>query len=203
MNWLIATVLLMVVVVVIVGGWSGGALPPTKGDRYEADLAPGGEVKMRIQSSDLRIVGSDENKIRVHYWGDRRTPSGVSVQLNSSGKTAKLNIQGGPSSDFHVEVQVPKRSDLYARMFAGEMNVSGISGDKDVEVNTGKLTVIIENPSDYRRVDGAVLTGNLNGEAFGVAKGGLFRSFEQKGPGEYRLHARVGAGELRLVPSGQ
>jgi hypothetical protein len=31
-----------------------------------------------------------------------------------------------------------------------------------------------------------------------VEKGGLFRSFEERGNGKYRLHAHVGAGELTL-----
>jgi hypothetical protein len=44
----------------------------------------------------------------------------------------------------------------------------------------------------------SVNSGELNARTFDVEKGGLFRSFERSGPGKYRLHAHVGAGELDL-----
>jgi len=47
-------------------------------------------------------------------------------------------------------------------------------------------------------VDASVNSGELNAAAFNVEKGGLFRSFSQSGPGKYRMHAHVGAGELDL-----
>jgi hypothetical protein len=41
-----------------------------------------------------------------------------------------------------------------------------------------------------------VHAGSIAASAFEVSKGGLFRSFEQKGPGNYRLHAHVATGEI-------
>jgi hypothetical protein len=39
----------------------------------------------------------------------------------------------------------------------------------------------------------------LNAPAFGVSKGGLFRSFQRESlGGRYRLHADVGAGDIVL-----
>jgi hypothetical protein len=42
------------------------------------------------------------------------------------------------------------------------------------------------------------MTGSIEASAFDVSKDGLFRSFEQHGPGKYRLHAHVLAGEIEL-----
>jgi len=42
------------------------------------------------------------------------------------------------------------------------------------------------------------MTGSIEASAFDVSKGGLFRSFEQQGPGKYRLHAHVMTGEIDL-----
>jgi len=42
------------------------------------------------------------------------------------------------------------------------------------------------------------MAGSIESPAFGVSKGGLFRSFEQQGPGNYRLHATVMTGEIAL-----
>jgi len=97
-----------------------------------------------------------------------------------------------------MTVEVPKTSNLYVRMFAGQMNVSDITGDKDVELHAGQLNMDIGKPEDYFRVEASVLTGSVEASAFNVSKGGLFRSFEHGGPGKYRLHAHVGAGEIDL-----
>jgi len=83
-------------------------------------------------------------------------------------------------------------------MFAGEMNVNGISGDKDVELHAGQLTMELGKPEDYAHVDASVLSGDLEASAFDVSKGGLFRSFDRSGPGKYRVHAHVGAGQIEL-----
>jgi len=66
-----------------------------------------------------------------------------------------------------------------------------------VELSFGDLT-IEANPEDYAHVDASVYSGDLDAEPFAISKGGLFRSFEKRGPGKYRLHAHVGAGELML-----
>jgi hypothetical protein len=97
-----------------------------------------------------------------------------------------------------MTVEVPKTSNLYVRMFAGQMNLSDITGDKDVELHAGQLNMDIGKPEDYFRVEASVLTGAVEASAFNVSKGGLFRSFEHGGPGKYRLHAHVGAGEIDL-----
>jgi hypothetical protein len=43
-----------------------------------------------------------------------------------------------------------------------------------------------------------VWAGDLKAPPFQVNKGGLFRSFDWRGKGPYRLHAKLKAGDLRL-----
>ena len=167
---------------------------------YEMDLRRHGEVRMHIQPSDLRISGSDEEKIKVHYWSNRDDSSDVKVRLESSGNTANVSVSNGPHNDFHVEIQIPKKSDLYLRIGAGKVDVNNVAGDKNIELSAGELDVQVGDADDYSEVEASVYTGDLNASPFGVNKGGLFRSFHKKGPGEYRLHAHVGAGQIRLVP---
>jgi hypothetical protein len=176
------------------------AVPPdyTK-ESVEADFPAGGLIRMHIRSGELRIVGSDESKIRVHYLGKKIDKSGdVKVSLKTTGNAAELSVNGGPRNDFQIEVQVPRNSNLYLRMPFGEVRIDSLTGDKDVELHAGELTLGIGQPEDYFRVDTSVYTGDLDTGPFGVEKGGLFRSFEEKGSGQYRLHAHVGAGELTL-----
>jgi hypothetical protein len=167
-------------------------------DHFQADFS-GGHVRMHIRSGAIKIMGSDEKKIQVHYSGKNADQyKDVKVSLKTSGDVGELNISGGPRNEFEIEVQVPKSSNLYLRIMAGEVVVAGISGDKDVELSFGDLTIEVSKTEDYAHVDASVYSGELDAEPFAISKGGLFRSFQKQGPGTYRLHAHVGAGTLTL-----
>jgi hypothetical protein len=168
-------------------------------DHFETDFPSGGHLRMHIRSGAIKIMGTDEKKIRVHYSGENAERyKDVRVSLKTSGDVGELNISGGPRNEFEIEVQIPKSSNLYLRIMAGEVVVAGVSGDKDVELSFGDLTIEVSKTEDYAHVDASVYSGELDAEPFAISKGGLFRSFEKQGPGTYRLHAHVGAGELTL-----
>ena len=168
-------------------------------ESFEADFASGGQLRMHIRSGDLRVTGSNENKIRVNYSGKNAgKTSDVKVSLKTVGNYAELRVSGGPHNDFRIEIQVPMNSGLYLRMPAGDLQVDGITGDKDVEIHAGDMTLGVGKADDYGHVDASVNAGDLDAEPFGVSKGGLFRSFDKHLSGKYRLHAHVGAGDLVL-----
>jgi hypothetical protein len=168
-------------------------------ESFEADFVSGGQLRMHVRSGDLRVIGSNENKIRVNYSGKNAgKTSDVKVSLKTIGNSAELRVSGGPHNDFRIEIQVPKNSGLYLRMPAGDLEVDGITGDKDVEIHAGDMTLGVGKADDYGHVDASVNAGDLDAEPFGVSKGGLFRSFDKHGSGKYRLHAHAGAGDLVL-----
>jgi len=169
-------------------------------DNFDADFPSGGQLRLHIRSSDLRIIGSDENKIKIRYWGKNAAARDVKVSLKTLGNTGELRVHGGPHYDFQIEIFVPRTSDLYLRMPAGDAEVKGIVGNKDVEIHAGDLTLAVGAPEQYARADASVLAGDLDAGPFGVSKDGLFRSFHKQGAGKYRLHAHVGAGDLTLKP---
>ena len=168
-------------------------------DSFQADFVSGGQLRMHIRSGALRVIGSDENKIRVNYSGKNGSKtSDVTVSLKTVGNYAELRVSGGPHNDFRIEIQVPKNSGLYLRMPAGDLEVNGLTGDKDVEIHAGDMTLGVGKADEYGHVDASVNAGDLDAQPFGVSKGGLFRSFDKHGSGKYRLHAHVGAGDLVL-----
>ena len=162
----------------------------------EAKFASGGQVRMELCSSAVNVVGENSERVRVAYdahYGDE-----VKVRLDVVDNHADLRVTGCPHNNFQMTIEVPKSSDLYVRMFAGQMEVRGICGDKDVSMSAGQLTLNVGKPEDYGHVSASVTSGDLQASAFDVEKGGLFRSFDKSGPGKYRLHAHVGAGQLEL-----
>ncbi|HXJ88824.1 MAG TPA: hypothetical protein VMS18_18545 [Candidatus Binatia bacterium] len=161
----------------------------------EAKFVSGGRIRMDLCSSGIQIVGTDESAVRVSYYPERDT---VRVRVRVSGDLADLRLTGCPHNNFHAQIEIPKSSALYVRMFAGQLDVSDVTGDKDVELTFGQLNLDVGKTEQYARVDASVNSGEINAAAFDVEKGGLFRSFDQHGPGKYRLHAHVGAGQVDL-----
>ena len=120
------------------------------------------------------------------------------IRIKTAGSRAEIRSTGCPHNNFRMTIEVPKSSNLYVHMFAGELEITGVTGNKDVHLSAGQLSMDIGDPKDYSHVEASVSSGELDSPPFNVSKGGLFRSFDRDGPGKYKLIAHVGAGELDL-----
>ncbi len=166
---------------------------------FAVEFPSGNRVRIHLRSGDFRIVGRENNKISVRLEGKNSSNAqDLTVRFKRADHDADLRISGGPRNGLQVTVEVPAASSLYVRMPAGDLSVEGVSGDKDVELHAGDLTISVGNAADYGRVDASVLSGDLEAPPFGESHGGLFRSFDKRGSGKYMLHAHVGAGDLTL-----
>ena len=197
MRWLLLSCL--VLCPLFSAAQSAGAVKQVDSSHYEMDFSRNGKVRLHIQSCALQISGSDEDKIKVNYWSDHKDSSDAKVEMKASGNTAEVSVSKGPHNNFHVEIEVPRVSDLYLRMTAGQVDIDDVSGDKDVKLSAGQLTIEVGDAKDYRDAEASVYTGELDASPFGVSKAGLFRSFHTKGTGDRRLYAHVGTGQISLV----
>ena len=160
----------------------------------EKDFVSGGRIEIRLESGDYDIRASTDNRIHVR-WNEA---SGARVKLTTNGKSADLRVENTPHNNFHATIEVPALADVRIRLTAGNLSVSGIKGDKDIELNAGNLNISVGSSSDWGDVDASVTAGDLNAPAFQEVRGGLFRSFKWKGPGKYRLHVHAMAGDINL-----
>jgi hypothetical protein len=166
---------------------------------FSTGFTSGGHLRVQLRSGDFRIVGTDANKVTVQLSGKNAGDArDLTVRFKPSSTGAELRISGGPRNDLQVTIHVPKNTGLFVRMPAGELVLDGISGDKDLELHAGDLTISGCNAADYSRVDASVMAGDLEAPPFGESHGGLFRSFHKSGPGKYHLYAHVGAGDLTM-----
>ncbi len=166
---------------------------------FSVAFPSGGKLRIQLRSGDFRIVGSDDNKITVKLSGTKAADArDLTVHFKPSSSEAELRVSGGPKNELQVTINIPKNTGLFVRMPAGELAVEAISGDKDVELHFGDLTISGNNAADYSNIDASVTSGDLEAPPFGESHGGLFRSFHKTGPGKYQLHAHVGAGDLTL-----
>lgn len=166
---------------------------------FYVDFASRGQLDVRIRPAQIHISGSDENRIVVRVGGRQGLDSrDVRARFAKHGSSGVLEITGGPRNDVSITVQVPRELSLVVRVFAGDVEVRDIVGDKDVELNFGALKIGVGSPSDYSIVKASVSSGEIDAKPFGETHGGLFRSLEKSGNGKYRLRAYVGAGRLTL-----
>jgi hypothetical protein len=164
------------------------------GSPAEKDFVSGGKIEMTLESGDYKVRASSDNRIHVR-WNEA---SGARVKLATNGKSADVRVENTPHNNFHATIEVPALTDLRIRLTAGDMSVTGIQGDKDIELNAGDLNISVGSSSDWGDVDASVTAGDMHAPAFQAAKGGLFRSFHWKGPGKYKLHVHLMAGDVNL-----
>jgi hypothetical protein len=166
----------------------------------EKPFVSGGSLRLRLEAGEYVIQPSDAEKIVVTVSADseeleRRTK----VDIAANGSFGTVTVRRTPNGHhFRVVIEVPRRTDLHVRMTAGELHVQPVEGSKDVELRAGELIIEVPNPEQYGHRDASVWAGSVEAAAFDVSKGGLFRSFDQQGPGRYRLHAHVLSGEIQL-----
>jgi hypothetical protein len=163
----------------------------------EKDFVSGGKLDITLESGDYNIRASSDNHIHVRW--NEASAKGVRVKLTTNGKSAELRVENTPHNNFHATIEVPALVDLRIRLTAGNLEIAGIKGDKDIEANAGNLNIAVGSSSDWDQVDASVTAGDLHAPAFQTASGGLFRSFKWKGPGKYRLHVHLTAGDVNLL----
>lgn len=157
------------------------------------------QLRLHVRSGEIMIVGADDSKITVDLAGKNADKiQGVKGRLSVVKNVAELHLTGGPKSELQIIIHVPRNSDLMARVFAGDVSVQDVVGNKDVQLHAGQLTISLEKPEDYGRVDMSVGAGEVDAEVFGDSKGGLFRTVSRESSGKYRLHAHVDTGQLSV-----
>jgi hypothetical protein len=162
-------------------------------------FAPGSTIRLHLEAGGYTISPTDSGNIVVTYHAkSSRQLSDVKVEIKPSASTAEVHVSHTPNSNFSATIEVPRQSNLWVRLTAGQLDVENVDGDKDIEISAGQLDIEIPHPEAYGHRDASVLAGSVEASAFNVSKGGLFRSFQEQGPGKYRLHARVTTGEIDL-----
>lgn len=151
-----------------------------------------GTVRLHLEAGGYTVTPNDSGNIVVSWHTSRP----IKVEIKPSGNRADVYVRDTPHNNFQATIEVPRHSNLWARLSAGELVVEDVDGDKNLEVLAGRIQVDVPHAQDYGHRDASVTAGSIEASAFEISKGGLFRSFDQQGPGKYRLHAHVMTGEI-------
>ena len=189
---------LAVLVLALSASFATAADPGVTSDlQVQQKFASGGYIRLHLSPGGYTITNGEADTIQITCRAENpEALKRAKINIRTGKSSADVFISDTPHNNFHATIEVPARSDLHVRLLAGEVIIDGVEGDKDVEVGAGRIEIRVPNPQLYGRRDASVRAGSIEAAAFDISKGGLFRSFDQKGPGKYRLHAHVATGEI-------
>ena len=167
----------------------------------EKPFAAGGQIRMDLAAGDYDIVASNSERIQIEWKtgtssGAGSTPAGIEV----NGSKAHITTTAA-TRHFHATIKIPRAADLEIHQNGGGLRIGVVKGNVDLENTTGHIVVQIVSADHYGDVDVAVGVGNLFATPFERVKSGIGRSVKWAGPGKYRLHVRLGEGDINLVPA--
>jgi len=169
-----------------------------KQGRFELGLIPGATLKLELSSGNYRIESGAADRLIIESLArDPQEQKRVRFGLIATRQEAQVKVTG-PS---HVEasIKIPKNVNLRVRLSGGRLIMTGIEGDKDIESNAGQVSINIGKPQDYCAIDASVNIGDIEARALPGIGAGPVHSLNATGPGKYRLHVHLGAGQIRLL----
>jgi hypothetical protein len=164
----------------------------------ERNFAPGGKVTMQVSAGQYHIrPGASGDRIRLQWSAAKpEDMSKAQVKLEIRGTEAVISARG--ARDLRVDIEVPESVHIYANVGKGDIDIRDIDGDKDIRCRSGDIT-IHGSGTGYSRADLSVRLGDIEAPAFGVSKGGLWRSGHWQGNGKYSLNLRACLGSITVL----
>ena len=160
----------------------------------EKPFAPGGTIEMKLDGGSYTVRAASDNQIHVAFGGNT---GNASAELTADGSRADIGVKNTPNN-FHASIAVPQSSNLVIHLGGGNLEMEGISGDKDINSGAGNVEIAIADPDEYSTAEGSVKAGEIDASAFGKSGSGLNPRFDWQGHGKYKLRAILGAGNLVL-----
>jgi len=97
-----------------------------------------GKVDIHLDGGDYEVRAASDNHVRVTMTGNTGK---ATVDVTIAGTHADVSVRNTPHSNFRCVIEVPKVSDVAIRLSGGDLDVSGITGSKDIEATAGDVKI--------------------------------------------------------------
>ena len=141
-------------------------------------------VHVNTNDGSVRVTAGDAKQVQIHvdYRGYEEGKT-LHIESHQSGDvvefTARAANAWGPSfglRDLHIEVRLPKDSDLKVETGDGEIHASGLSGNVDLGTRDGSMTVsAMSGVLRFHTGDGAIDGSDLDGQCDAVSGDGSIK----------------------------
>ena len=99
-----------------------------------------GRIEMQLGAGSYLIRPASDTHIRITI-ADNSPRARVALTTNAT--RATVAITETPSTNFQATIEVPKTSDLIVRLSGGNLVLSGITGNKDIDSVAGNAEIAI------------------------------------------------------------
>lgn len=166
------------------------------------DFVAGGYLHVRFGVGDIHIRRSDTSEIRLQYTVKSRRERNVKearVDFNIRGNDATIEFHSSMSgnTNFDVELEIPKNTNLDVHQKVGNMTIDSIDGDKDLNVGVGDIRIATDH-TGYHLVRADCGVGDVSSPGYGETSGWVGKTLKYRGDGKYQLRAHVGVGDIHL-----
>jgi hypothetical protein len=161
-------------------------------------LKPGKAIEVRATSGNIKIVGTQDNDVRVTIENvSAESAKMAHVRIDRNRNPILIEIRDLPQLAT-ASVEVPRAASLAVSLLAGDLQIRDIDGDKLCLLRSGKMLISVGNPEAYKAVRAFVFAGDIHAPAFNRDKGGVWRMMTWTGPGQAVIDAHVSTGLLVL-----
>src|SRR5271166_1121313 len=123
----------------------------------QQSFASGGTVRLHLEAGGYTIKASSSDNIVVTYSANSDDLSRVKVEIKPMASRVDVYVRNTPHNNFSATIEVPRHSNLWARLSAGELSIDDLEGDKDVELWAGQINFDVPHPDVYGHRDASVL----------------------------------------------
>ena len=186
-------------------------------DPHDFPVTEKHRVRLEFPVGELRVIPSDESrvrfdiKVRCRHASDERCAE-LADQLildsDDTGGTLNLRLHKLPHWNNHGmtvigTLAVPRALAVDIEMGVGELTISGIEGDLDVQLGVGDAEVrALRAHAGHVSVDTGIGDADIRGGGSGTRSRGFIGSHavwdEGQGRASVRLHVGVGDASVRL-----
>jgi hypothetical protein len=108
----------------------------------------GGTIRLHLEAGGYTVTDSDSENITVTCDANTEEQiKSVKVEIKPTGASADVYVSKTPDNNFRATIEVPRHSNLWGRLSAGELRVEGVEGDKNLALRAGRLVIDIPHPA--------------------------------------------------------
>jgi hypothetical protein len=155
------------------------------------------QIEVRSGAGAMDIVGVEGGDISFSIDGEPNNTGATRVNIDRGHFPTRVQISGLPEGH-RLTLKVPADASLSVSMSAGELRISGMKGDIESLLRSGRTQISVDDSRQFKSADASVLAGDIQAPAFKRHKGGMFRRFVWAGGGQNLLRAHVTTGQLVL-----
>ena len=172
-------------------------------------------VEFELPVAEVRFEGRDVDEVSIHMEAEcgrrettcRKIADEIEFEARWRGETLVLELEGWPRSgrkapELEIVVTLPKSSNLSVELGVGEIEVSDIEGDIDIDAGVGEVTVRVPETQVAKvALDAGVGETSLRPHQAGAVESGFIGHDLRwsDGVGPSVVDIEVGVGEIDVI----